>query len=346
MRAFWAETKIARWVLLAVPVPLLVLFRRPILIWIYQPAHPFHLTDSVINFVTLYLAVSGILYAVIHEMRLNEHVKELRAIEESLSTQRIGRFPRYLDEIANLLEGASRVTILADCADYGSFFAPEDHYKLHEAICNFSRGHDHVVQILVAGPPAPLTATSSWNADEYLERYRELKKGYWPKYLSVVREDRGFLRWLEDLASQTDGDHRLKLFTEWLQRYQSGVPEELTKVVQTAKSVCQGTQRLKRDTDSAAAFYVLLQARQYWFEKRLGADRVDIRHIPQHAPLFLWISHKTNEATHREDGIALFAFPDRSDLKGSLAFRTIDSDLIRIFEDIFEELWPLRTDDE
>jgi hypothetical protein len=287
VRAFWREARVARWVLLAVLLPLLVLFRRSILSWLNQPSHLPHLTQNVIEFITLYLAVSGILYAIIHEMRLSAHVRQLRAIEGSLSTRRLGRFPQYLDEIVNLLEGASRLTILADCADYGSFFAPEDHDRLHDAVCHFSKGTGHKVQILVAGPPAPFTTASSWSLNEYMERYRKIMTDYWPKYIRAVRDDGGFLRWLGDIADHSESGPRLKLFTEWLLGYGSEVPTELPNIIRKAKSVCDGNEKLKRDSASAAAFLVLLQARQYWFEDLLCAARVDIRHVRLPTSLFL-----------------------------------------------------------
>jgi len=340
--AFWRETTIARWLLSVVLFFLFLLFHNSLMLWFHRSPHVFHLTKTVLDFVTLYLAISGILYAIIHEMRLSDHVRQLRAIEESLSTQRVGRFPQFLDEIGKLLHGASRIRILADCADYGSFFAPEDHSELHDAICKFSKVSGHTVQLLVAGPPAPLTATGSLSSDEYLDRYKDLMASYWPKYIKQLHEDGGFLDWLEDVAVQNEGDHRSKLFEDWLHRYQPEMTPDLGTVIQKAKAVCDGSLKLKRDASSSMAFKILLQARQYWFEKRLKADRVDIRHVDQKTPLFLWISHKTSEANQEDEGVALFAFPSphRTGRKSALAFRTIDSDLIRIFENIFDEMWP------
>lgn len=340
--AFWRETTIARWLLSAVLFFLLLLFHNSLKLWFHRSPHVFHLTKTVLDFVTLYLAISGILYAIIHEMRLSDHVRQLRAIEESLSTQRVGRFPQFLDEIGKLLHGASRIRILADCADYGSFFAPEDHFELHDAICRFSKVSGRTVQLLVAGPPAPLTATGSLSSDEYLDHYKDLMASYWPKYIKQLHEDGGFLDWLEDVAVQNEGDHRSKLFEDWLHRYQPEMTPDLGAVIQKAKAVCDGSLKLKRDASSSMAFKILLQARQYWFEKRLKADRVDIRHVDQKTPLFLWISHKTSEANQEDEGVALFAFPSphRTGRKSAIAFRTIDSELIRIFENIFDEMWP------
>ena len=176
--AFWSGARIARWILLVVLLPLLALFHGPILSWLRQPFHLPHLTPNLINFFTLYLAVSGILYAIIHEMRLGEHLRRLRGIEGSLSTRRLGRFPHYLEEIGKLLEGASKLTILADCADYGSFFAPDEHEMLHDAVCRFSKATGHRAQILEAGPPAPFTAASSWSQQEYEDRYSTMMKDY------------------------------------------------------------------------------------------------------------------------------------------------------------------------
>ncbi len=181
--ALWSGARTARIILLVVLLPLLGLFHGPIRGWLHQPIHLPHLRPNVIDFLTLYLAVSGILYAIIHEIQLGEHVRRLRGIEGSLSTRRLGRFPHHLGEIAKLLDGSKRLRILADCADYGSFFAPEEHEVLHDAVFRFSKAEGHQVQILVAGPPAPLTSASSWAVDEYMQRFPAIKKQYWSKYI-------------------------------------------------------------------------------------------------------------------------------------------------------------------
>lgn len=343
--AFWSQTRVARVVLLVVLLPLLALFHRPVLSWLRQPYWP-HLTQNVIEFLTLYLAASGILYAIIHEMRLGEHVRQLRAIEASLSTRRLGRFPHYLEEIRKLLDGANKLMILADCADYGSFFAPDEHEMLHDAVCRFSRVDGNKAQILVAGPPAAFTAASSWSQNEYIKRYRTIIREYWPKYIKAVRADYGFLDWLEKITDGSAGSNpRLALFTEWLSSCGSKEPDGLRNILLKTKSVCDEHGRLQEDNASANAFLMLLQTRQYRFEKLLGAANVDIRHAPQPTSLFFWISQETNEPAQAEEGgIALFAFPNphRTDGRGALAFRTIDPDLIRTFEGIFEKMWPLK----
>jgi hypothetical protein len=342
--AFWSGTRVARWILLVVLLLLLALFLGPILSWLHQPFAMPRLTPNVINFFTLYLALSGILYAIVHEKRLDEQVLRLQAIERSLSTRRLGQFPDYLDEIGNLLDGASRLTILADCADYGSFFAPDEHEALHDAVCRFSKAEGHTTRILVAGPPAPFTAASSWSLQDYTQRYNVMMNAYWPKYIKTVREDRPFLEWLGKIAddSGSDPDPRFELFAEWLSSYWSEVPEGLRDVLLHTKSVCDGSEPLEANRTSAEAFLALLQARQYWFEKLLAAARADIKHVREPTSLFVWISHKTRGANQtEEDGIAIFAFPiPRADGRGALAFRTLDPELIKSFESIFGKLWP------
>ena len=285
--------------------------------------------------------MSGILYAIIHEIRLGEHVRRLRSIEGSLSTRRLGRFPHHLGEIGKLFDGAKKLTILADCADYGSFFAPEEHKVLHDAVYRFSKAEGHQVQILVAGPPASLTAASPW-AVEDLPRIPAIKKKYWSKYIKTVRKDQPFLKWLGEVTnvSASHPNPKLTLFEQWLTSYSSEAPTGLRETLLHTKAVCDGSKTLEADGASAEAFLALLRSRQYWFEKLLAAAGADIRHVQESTALFFWISQKTCEPVRpQEDGIALFAFPNPSGGEGALAFRTIDPDLIKTFEGIFDKFW-------
>jgi hypothetical protein len=330
--------------MLVVLLCLVPLFLGSIESWWRSPSHSLHLTPNVLNFLTLYLAASGILYAIFHEIGLDKSVRKLRAIEGSLSTRPVGPFPHHLEEIGKLLDGASRLTILADCADYGSFFAPDKHEMLHDAISRFSKAEGHETRILVAGPPAPITATRGWSQYDYVQRSSVIMKGYWTNYIKTVRADTPFLAWLGGLTdgSGSDPDPTFQLFTRWVSRHSSEVPERLRDVLIHAKSICDGKEPLEANIASAEAFLWLLQARQYWFERTLYAARADIRHVQQPTSLFFWISRRTCEPIEaEEDGIALFSFPSpRTDGRGALAFRTIDPDLIKTFEGIFEKLWP------
>ena len=345
--AIWRASKTARRIMLVVLLCLGPLFHGPIESWWRSPSHSLHLTPNVLDFLTLYLAASGILYAIFHEIGLDKSVRMLRAIEGSLSTRAVGPFPHYLEEIGKLLDGASRLTILADCADYGSFFAPGQHKMLHEAICHFSETGGHKTRILVAGPPAPITATRGWSQCDYMKRYSAIKRGYWRNYIETVRKDTPFLTLLGDLTGNSGGNvsPAFQLFTQWVSCYSSDVPASVRGALMDAKSICDGTKRLEKNKTSAEAFLALLQARQYCFERDLSSARADIRHVRERTPLFFWISHRTGEDIKaEEDGIALFSFPSpRSDGRGALAFRTIDPDLIQTFEGIFEKLWPPRT---
>ena len=85
--------------------------------------------------------------------------------------------------------GAHRLDILVDCLDYGSFFKPNVHQTVHDIVCEVAKTIE--VRILVCGEvPQPLTEPSG----------RSLSKDELDTYCAALREDKGFSRFLEELA--------------------------------------------------------------------------------------------------------------------------------------------------
>lgn len=338
IKALWRHLRVAALVFVVVLLP----FLR----WFYQILHSPRPSQYFVDFFAIYLASVGIVYAIYHGVELTHQTDTLRkqlcelgVIEQSMSTQRVGRFPQYLKEIAPLFRGSNKLMILVDGADHGSFFAPEDHARLHWAMCEFlATGGE--VQILVAGPPAAWTAVAPPSLAEY-----------WDNYIRSVSNDRGFQRWLEKAAAGSpEGTERRKLFSGWLKETReeklSGLSlENLEELLLQAKSIRCESGQLKEDGNASAnvSCRVLVQARQYLFEKRLADAGASIEHDPDHpTSLFLWISSKTKEPV--EDAIALFAVPNPqlSERETAIAFRTIDPGLIRTFEGIFKKRWEDR----
>jgi hypothetical protein len=320
----WEDAKVLILVLLSVALITLVLFRGPF-------GLP-HLTHDQVDFLAIVLATSGIVYAVVHEHRLRKQLHRLAGIEQSLSTRRIGTFPHYIKEITTILQGTSKVMILADCADHGSFFAPEDHRRLHMALCEFlATGGE--VQLLVAGPPA------AWSAAAPADRKR-----YWDGYILSTKRDRGFQKWLKAIiTNDAEGIHRLSLFTSWLvpnntDEHSGPTREKLVGFLQHAESIWSNEGYPHRDFPDDVA-HALVQARQYLFEKRLGDAGASIKHQEDVSSVFMWIATKTDDPA--EGGLALFAFPGPhpGNWKGAIGFRTVDTDLITTLKEIFTKRW-------
>src|SRR2546421_2410991 len=62
---------------------------------------------------------------------------KMQEIAEGTSTRFIGLFPKHLNYLVDLINSAHHeISILVDCVDYGSFFSPEIHKRVVEAIEN------------------------------------------------------------------------------------------------------------------------------------------------------------------------------------------------------------------
>jgi hypothetical protein len=298
--------------------------------------------ESIVGFVAILLAVSGIAYDVRHEEelegqtnKLGDQLEKLEVISEQLSTRRLGPFPGYVKTIANLASESSELRILADCVDYGSFFAPPHHQRFFDALCKLGQ----MARIIVAGAPAGFTKNSQMNSENFPKDYETIIRQWWPAYLKQITNDESFVRWIQGAASPGNGQDA---FFQWYSDFaHKGVQrEEFVASLQRASAIC-GEGDLK-DTD-ASPFNVLLQARQFWFAYRLWDKKVEIyfaNDLPS-PPLFLWIAESNNAdpKTGTVEGTALFAFsdPHRGERDDMLGFGTIDAHLVRTFRGIFDK---------
>jgi hypothetical protein len=151
--------------------------------------------------VTVGLALSAIFYAATQTVTLNlqyEKIKDvhssiasqltqLELVSESLSTYRIGPFPRYLRDIGKLVresECGDHLDFLVDCLDYGSFFRPAVHAIVHHQI-HLAIQRGVAVRMIVCGPvPQHLTEVSGRAAQRFGDQ--------WPKI--VDRYNRALVR--------------------------------------------------------------------------------------------------------------------------------------------------------
>jgi hypothetical protein len=318
----------------------------------------FHEGGHFLDLLTIWLASSGILYALRHDHELGrqtnrvetqlrklhgmegsierqltqiiEQRKHLQRLDESLSTRRVGHFPQYVREIANLAANTTvSLEILVDCLDYGSFFAPQVHQLVHDSI-RFA-GRRAAVRILVCGKiPEPFTGPSGHVIEEYKKDYSILKE-YLTTYLEVLGKE-GFINWMEALNNPTrtkfQGFSASWFGDEWR-------PSDLQKTLIECVEVCRGKRPLDDDEESAFIFTTLLQARQLWFAEELLRD-VEIRSLAAEEQIYLWIQDKIKQRVGIGDN-ALFTFAKAAHGPGQLGYRTHDSDLLETFKAIFDE---------
>ncbi len=330
-------------------------WHRQFLMWLKDGGH-------FIDLFTIWLASSGILYALRHEhelgkqtdrvelqlnklleievsigsqlTQLTEQSQELKRLDESLSTRRVGAFPSYISQLAELVEGArTSLDVLCDCVDYGSFFAPQVHRRLHDAVLRAKRTIP--VRILVCGgTPNPYTNPSGRDFTEYRRDYGSLKK-YLGAYCEAMRNDGGFDRWIESLNNP--GDAKSDGFkNNWFE--DAWRPHNMQEALGECLKVCRNARTLGDDDGSEAVFRTLLQARQLWFARELWLHGVEIRGMVSDEPMYLWIRDKIKEQVGDGDE-GLFTFAKAAHGPGQLGYRTHDSDLLETFRAIFDELW-------
>jgi hypothetical protein len=309
----------------------------------------------LVDFVTIWLALSGIIYAVRHEGELAKQTRNIevqlaavKEVKDSLPTKRIGLFPDYVEKIEELAKSASRsLDIMADCGDYGSFFAPEKHKNSHRAILGAIQETKGNVRILVCGPPEALSGASGMHVKAYMDKYDILKEQYFEKWFAAMNEDVGFVSWLNDLLNE----HKDEFihFAEWLRRWEDedikteDLKSRVTKSVEALKN-----KNLEKTESDAEIFHTLLQARQKRFLDALDRVGATVKHLgcplkqgrksaEAIQPLFLWIKDYREENDY--GGKAVFGFSSPTQGTRQSGFVTEDTQLLETFMNIFKERW-------
>jgi hypothetical protein len=178
-RDLWAVRK-QRFFVLVLVFPVVLLIVHVVLSW-FGLLKGF-LTSKAFTELTFYLAIMGILYGfhtlweahrerAVRQTRWEEHRAKMEEIARSMSTRYIGPFPDHLDDIVEVVQRADRdVVMMADCMDYGSFWRPETHTKLHDAVKNAVRKKISV-RILVGGEPEAITRSSHLRTSDFDKIY-------------------------------------------------------------------------------------------------------------------------------------------------------------------------------
>jgi hypothetical protein len=112
---------------------------------------------SELQAIAVILGLWGIASGSIQLWGSNRQREKMEEIAGSISTRSVGPFPKHLDNITEVVNHSHRsLLIMADCVDYGSFWAPEAHQRLNDAILN-ALGRKVVVQLVVCTDPAHIT---------------------------------------------------------------------------------------------------------------------------------------------------------------------------------------------
>jgi cell division protein FtsB len=339
---------------------------------------------NIVDFLTIWLALSGIIYAVFHQLHLStqnekiedqltqlgkmgnslstqgesmkEQLTQLDQIKGFISTQRKGVFPEYVEEIARLAGKATKsLDIMADCVDYGSFFAPDKHRKAHAATIAAIPRTDYNVRILVCGPPEALSGSSgmSMSVELYLRKYEDLRARFFDAWFDAMERDPNFKPWVSSLGEEAnpDFDNLQKWLRDW---HTKDLDRDLLKSWVKASGHALETRQLEKSREGANVFRTLLQARQKRFLDALHIVGAEIRHlgspltnrdasnsssIGAAQPLFLWIRDLERGDGHGQEGVFGFSSPTQGTRQSG--FLTSDRELLTTFQNIFDERWKL-----
>jgi len=290
------------------------------------------------------LALTGFivgLVALIIAIKTDDTVaKALIGIEtwaKAMPTRHVGPFPGHLKEICALVRDTNNggtLDIIADCADYGSFYAPELYKELQSAMSD-AKSKNVRIRYLACGGLHRFTANSPYFEKEKSDlngtgsaEFREKLR----RYLDVVSNDVLFRDRLgECFEHKAQRDFLIKWLTENAapQKEQVNWDAECRLHLQF---ICDldFSQPVMKLFDSDRKLDFLLFVRE-WFNEGVLRNVATVKRDPRMAPLFMWLRDAETTAE------AVFVLP--SPYTGGFGFRTLDSVLILSLSSTFKRYW-------
>jgi hypothetical protein len=231
-------------------------------------------------------------------------------ISESLSTRFIGNFRENIADLAELAANAKRsVDLLWDGVDPGSYFSPENHERLMDALTNNKKTHRRV---LVWGGPRAISAASGLQRSDLNPK----RGSHFCQYYSLKS---GFHAHLKDAFERIAKEHGGEKVIQFLRNE----GDKLVRFPEVENCLNQSTQPDPR----SPAFEALQLCLHEWIRYRLEDSGVHCEADPSQSPeLFFLI------ADRRE---AIFVFP--SEGADALSFHTRDSKLVDMLRTKFDQ---------
>jgi hypothetical protein len=291
---------------------------------------------EIIDAISVVLGVLALALTVPALVFARRHEKEMRGLLEKLGTQLIGKFPTPLADIALLIDDAEEgetIEILADCADYGSFFAPTRHDAVFRAI---GRAHAvrHVnVRMVISGHLHHITHGSPYWEKSFDELHHDPDfRKHLSMFLTFARNDGEFKDWLDRHIILPEAAAEL---LHWLNNYHGhSIPTvepfpltaiQLRELLATCQAVCVEQKELA--PSDGHTFTMLLLCREKYFEGLLRTVvGVKFDRFIEPTNLFFWMRSR-----HDAPVEAVFTYVDAGDDTRGLIFRTRERELLRVF---------------
>lgn len=302
--------------------------------------------DSALAIIATVLAVGGIVLAVRHDNEMKQQIRKMEQIFTSIPTRALASRADHLRFIGALIEKTTNgeLKVLTDCSDYGSFFDPNGHERVFEALVGAQlRGVN--VRILVGGPLRHITGASEF-ADQDFEEMRRKDRRFTLRlrtYLEYLRAeadmDGTFARWLSDMAKD---DAKRSTFRQWLLVNEAKGPgaEELSdESLQRNLVTCLRVYASKRATlkqGQAAVFQTLLWSREKFFEEQLlQRAHIRVQRVTSLRPtIFFWLRDDADEP------VAAFMFAQSDREAPGSAMTTVDPNFLGSFRATFDRDEP------
>ncbi len=230
-----------------------------------------------------------------------------------------GAFPENLDTlkrlIGDVIEQSTEVEngkhpwlhVLADCADFGSYFGPKGHKEIFNGLLQLGEQKPKLdIRMLVYGPVQAVTFASRFSRESAQARMRDEDfKRYLPDYLRHLRSE-------DETRREEEKQRRPVRFELWLRYHSDDESEELLTWIQKyvpmkyRRSITGPVLRrlincaidkvfinhgtfTERDED-ADALLALLWCREKYFEELLLWHGIDLRRKGSKAPaIIMWL---------------------------------------------------------
>lgn len=268
---------------------------------------------------------------------MNEALVGIETWAKAMTTRHVGPFPDHLEEISELISAtrdAGTLDIIADCADYGSFYAPQSYKKLQAAMSD-ANSRNVKIQYVACGRLHRFTANSPYFDKKISDLTLNEEVDFGKKlqcFCDLVGGDEPFL---DKLKSCLVNEAQMNLLVEWLtyntdeQKERINWRTECTSLLQlfSDQNVTSLAPALH---DSEQKLDLLLFIRE-WFNEGVLRCVATVKRDPRMAPLFMWLRDAKTNAE------AVFVLP--SPVTRGFGFKTLDPVLISSFSSTFDHYW-------
>jgi hypothetical protein len=298
-----------------------------------------------IELCSLVLAILG-LFVGYKAIRLaRDHDRDLLEVGKSIQTRFIGKFPQHLSRISDLINAAEAgqfLDILSDCSDYGSFFAPSLHEKVHDAIISaWERGVQ--IRYLASGPLHHVTQNSPFYTFKFSDLMGDDDKAalgalktdfrwHLGKFLEHLR-DKNFAGWLNSIDAS-----ELRTWVAAAELKEPPEADQLASRIKACEAVCRSANGVF-EKNQEHEYHTLLWCREKYFEDKLraklGKNFWRESNRKSDTPLLFWVNR---------DREAIFMPVFEAERTRGLGFRTQDNDLLDVFQGTFDARWRPHAD--